>query len=388
MKINKSKGISLIVLIVTIIVVIILAAVVILTLSKNNPIGSAKEARFKEDIRTFQDELALAVSKDYTNKAGQRDNKFTATKFEKIKEYIPSFTENYKGKFVVKQDTLVYNEDKLTDDEKTYVSSLNVSKNVKTGAELVEDDPQNIYGEKVINYTSNGVDDWKIFYSDGSNVYLITSEYIDVDKLPETKQDHKPENTNTSYPKAAIFDNVINDYSGSSDITDERIKALNYDYFIANNFLSTNNNMKAVAYMLDIDIWNIFAKGKNAEYAVGGPTIEMLMKSYSEKNNVDYRANATSDIGYQISIDGGISWVNKYLFLFNSNDNPYVPTLNSGANGMWLASPSIIYKDNLLLGSRHIDHAGYGYTLLGFRPVVCLKTDTILKKVDGGYEIE
>ena len=50
----KKKGISLIVLIVTIIVIIILAAAVILTLSKNNPVGSAKEAKFKEDIRSFK----------------------------------------------------------------------------------------------------------------------------------------------------------------------------------------------------------------------------------------------------------------------------------------------------------------------------------------------
>ena len=47
MKKINNKGISLIVLIITIIVVIILAAVVILTLSKNNPIESAKEARFE-----------------------------------------------------------------------------------------------------------------------------------------------------------------------------------------------------------------------------------------------------------------------------------------------------------------------------------------------------
>ena len=52
----KRKGISLIVLIITIIVVIILASIVILTISKNNPIKSAKEAVFKEDVRNFQND--------------------------------------------------------------------------------------------------------------------------------------------------------------------------------------------------------------------------------------------------------------------------------------------------------------------------------------------
>ena len=52
-KLTLKKSISLIVLIVTIIVIIILAAVVILTITKNNPVESAKEATFKEDVRNF-----------------------------------------------------------------------------------------------------------------------------------------------------------------------------------------------------------------------------------------------------------------------------------------------------------------------------------------------
>ena len=116
---KSKKGISLIILIVTIIVIIILAAVVILTLSKNNPIDSAKEASFKEDARTFQDELAMYISKDYTSKAGQRDNKITATNYnsagdpESVYTYIPSFSKKYENKFVIKNDELMYKEDMI-----------------------------------------------------------------------------------------------------------------------------------------------------------------------------------------------------------------------------------------------------------------------------------
>lgn len=119
---ENKKGISLIVLIITIIVVIILTAVVILTLSKNNPIDSAKEARFKEDVRTFQDELALAVSKEYANAGGHRDEKITTSDFEKIKEYIPSFSEKYKDKFVIEDDELKYTN--VADQEKEWCDSL------------------------------------------------------------------------------------------------------------------------------------------------------------------------------------------------------------------------------------------------------------------------
>ena len=125
MNLNKSKGISLIVLIVTIIVVIILAAVVILTLSKNNPIESAKEARFKEDVRTFQDELALSVSKQYAEAGGHRDYKINTTDFEDIKDNIPSFSEKYKDKFVIENDELRYTGN-LDEKEKEYAKSLNV----------------------------------------------------------------------------------------------------------------------------------------------------------------------------------------------------------------------------------------------------------------------
>ena len=119
------KGISLIVLIITIIVVIILAAVVILTLSKNNPIESAKEARFKEDVRTFQDELALAVSKEYASVGGHRDEKISTSNFDEIKEYIPSFSEKYKDKFIIQDDELKYTK-YLNEKEREYAQNINV----------------------------------------------------------------------------------------------------------------------------------------------------------------------------------------------------------------------------------------------------------------------
>jgi hypothetical protein len=125
-KLTHKRGISLIVLIVTIIVIIILAAAVILTIAKNNPIESAKEATFKEDVRAFQDDLALTVAKEYTDKQGQRDEKISTSDFKQIKEYIPSFTEKYKGKFIIEKDELKY----AGEDEKEIklCEDLNISK--------------------------------------------------------------------------------------------------------------------------------------------------------------------------------------------------------------------------------------------------------------------
>ena len=123
---SQKKGISLIVLIVTIIVIIILAAAVILTITKNNPVDSAKEATFKEDVKAFQDDLALTVAKQYTDKQGQRDQKISTSDYGKIKNYIPSFTEKYKDKFIIQDDQLV-GTDSLSEKEKTWANDLNIS---------------------------------------------------------------------------------------------------------------------------------------------------------------------------------------------------------------------------------------------------------------------
>lgn len=123
---TNKRGISLIVLIITIIVIIILAAAVILTITKNNPVSSAKESAFKEDVRTFQDDLALTLAKAYTDKQGQRDEKISTSDFNKIKNYIPSFTEKYKGKFIIQDDQLV-GTDSLSEKEKTWANDINIS---------------------------------------------------------------------------------------------------------------------------------------------------------------------------------------------------------------------------------------------------------------------
>ena len=135
---TEKRGISLIVLIITIIVIIILAAAVILTITKNNPVSSAKESAFKEDVRTFQDDLALTVAKAYTDKQGQRDEKISTSDFDKIKEYIPSFTEKYKGKFIIQDDQLV-GTDSLSEKEKTWANDINISTSGKASDESETD---------------------------------------------------------------------------------------------------------------------------------------------------------------------------------------------------------------------------------------------------------
>ena len=59
---KRRKGISLIVLVITILVMLILSGVVIVSLSKNNPVEKAKEATFKQDIKSLIEEYTLYLS--------------------------------------------------------------------------------------------------------------------------------------------------------------------------------------------------------------------------------------------------------------------------------------------------------------------------------------
>ena len=130
----KKRGISFIVLIVTIIVVIILAAVVILTLSKNNLIESANEATFKQDIRAYQDELNMYISKECQQLAGQRDHKITATGYEKnstsgeynnsVYKYLNSFKKKYDNKIAIENDEIIYTG--INQKERKYANELNI----------------------------------------------------------------------------------------------------------------------------------------------------------------------------------------------------------------------------------------------------------------------
>lgn len=159
----KKKGISLIVLILTIIVVIILASVVIMTISKNNPVESAKEATFKEDIRSFQNDLEIYVGsevlKDYS---GVRDKITTSNESlkEEMNQYIKSFKEKYEGKIGIENDEIVYFKEKVTDKEEKWLQDLGIkSKKIIETSESDftwgSNDPNNPNYGKISYYKGN-----------------------------------------------------------------------------------------------------------------------------------------------------------------------------------------------------------------------------------------
>ena len=118
-KLTHKRGISLIVLIVTIIVIIILAAAVILTITKSNPVSSAKEATFKEDMSNMQDELSMYLSKKYTDNPTSFDKSSVNLSGDSMVTELPS-TKKYKDKISVVEGKLTLYDDKVNSDEKKW----------------------------------------------------------------------------------------------------------------------------------------------------------------------------------------------------------------------------------------------------------------------------
>ena len=385
MILNKTKklkkGISLMVLIITIIVVIILAAVVILTLSKNNPIESAKEAAFKEDMRAYQDELAMTVSKQYAEAGGHRDNKITTLQFEKIKEYIPSFIEKYKEKIYIQNDNLVYNNDEISEKEFDWLNSLKIEQ-MAINSGNISANLKKYYSKDIINYSTgndsldNSDIGWKIFYADENNIYLIADDFIDFEYIPKGKNNTEVTVKDNNRNYIIGFDNVVNDYTGTVDILNS--KAINWITW-ASRFPDTETNAaKTIAYLLDTNVWNIY-EGEKAEYAIGAPTLELYSAAYDKL----YDDGFTFGIGKK-----GYSISKEYI-------NSIFPKKNKNGGSFWLASPpsasywttNNIFYTGYGSGQTRVFRSGYSGVGGALRPVICLKEGISLKETENGYEI-
>ena len=262
-------------------------------------------------------------------------------------------------------------------------------------------DKTKIYGATVTGYTlpSGTTTDvkWKILYADNSNIYLIADNYVERANLPNgtdgtTATANKPNDGSSSCARAAYFSNILGDYAGSSRITENKLKALNNDYFNTKGYTSKNSNMKSVAYMMDTTAWNSkFRDTSKAEYVVGGPTVELLFKSYNEKYKTAYESQASSATGYQIRETSSDSWSNGIGSMLKISDSLYVITKQTDALAYWLASPSAdaIYSVMYVNYDGIVSNTIFNYDAYGFRPLVCLKSDVTLEKVsDTEYAIQ
>ena len=410
MKKLNQRGITLIALVITIIVLLILAGVSIAMLTGQNGIlTQAQKAKTTTANKSAEEKVKLAVM------AARSQSETGALEADKL---VTEVTTNYGGQAETTAGgfpvTVTIDGKSFTvssTGEVTATGDSTPNPPVPTPTDGISakniadmDDKTNIYGAKVTGYTlpSGTTTDvgWKIFYADNSNIYLIADNYVERTNLPGSTggtTSHQPNDGNSSYARTAYFSNILNDYvTGSARITDNKLKALNNDYFNTKGFTSTNSNMKSVAYMMDTPAWNSKFKGNKAEYAIGGPTVELLFKSYNGKYGTTYESQAIessdkTNTGYQIRKTSKDTWANYVSSMLTTNDSLYVITSQTNALAYWLASPSAYDAGNVMnvnyYGSVDNNYCNYNY--YGFRPLVCLQSNVTLEKVsDTEYAIQ
>ena len=425
-KLTHNHGISLITLVITIAVVIILAVAVVMSLNNNNVLTNASSARYTTDLDTMQSYLELAIQKVSLRHQGTlaidsgeviteatsnvKDSKGTISWkstdignlsgkiiFDEGTDTDTTFYTGYKlpiygsetkwyvdesGKLVLQTGSRIYGADELP---KPKISASTISKN-----------PQKYYGAYVNYEPYNLLTEeykWRIFYATKNNIFLISADYIDLKDTPKTKNSYATENTYSAYPKGGSLHNVTKDYIGSDNISDD-LMWFNEDYY-KNKYSSQKQNMRAVAYLLDKSIWSEKFCGNGAEYAVGGPSLEMLFNSYNQMINENiYSCKAVDSIGYKLSYDNGTTWNSEIRTgkrLSAGNELYEIRTWKNTTSSYYIATPSSEHEYYLLCLSSDgsIRCSVYNGNGTGFRPIIGLKSSTKLKEIKEGknYEI-
>ena len=400
---KKEKGITLIALAVTIIVMLILAGVTIAALtSENGIINQASKVKETSKVAKTEEEAKLEYSNLILEK--QMEGHGEATELSDVIEKLEENgyeTGEKDGKNYIKIGEYYYeikleNEEVSIAREKTEGITVGCSKiTAKKIAQTA--DKTGIYGEKVTNYTcpnTTGVSTWRIFYADTENIYLIADDYINIDNVPK-KEKIEDNDSSGNHSKLSMSD-VLRDYPEGAATIDSTFANKWISSYWKNNSTSTKPNIKAVAYMLDTNAWNALYKGENAEYAIGGPTIEMFAKSWNDTHsgNKQIACSADSDVdpngyGYKVKFANGS--YNTYIsgLAQVEYNSIYIKLDSSNALAMWLASPAANGNSWLMNAycSGSLGGATYYDVNPGFRPVVCLKSKVKLQKVVDGYEI-
>ena len=194
------------------------------------------------------------------------------------------------------------------------------------------------------------------------------------------------------------------------------------------NSASENSNAKMVATLMDTSLWANFATSTKINgltnkadelSAIGGPTLEMWVKSWNKMHGASsddartegasalelyYASNATgyfagtsanpetssSYYAYQSGTTGYTDTL-YYPHPLDSNGNPDTFTTTNNCYGYWLASPSAGYTNGVMLVacSGYVNRSTFNYSDYGVRPVVCLPSDITAtwNETDGVWNI-
>ena len=382
---EKEEGITLIALVITIIVLIILASVGIAMLTGENGIlkkaSTAKERTLEAE---YEEKIKLAI-------LGARDNNGNFSKEllnDELKKYGLSGETDENGTTTVEKNGKTYtidNKGTLTSKDSTGNDDKKEINNIT--AQMVAEDPETYYGLKVTNYTStNGQDDWRIFYSDGTHIFLITGDYVDLSVANRLNSNTGITLTGNKY--RICWETAPSSLQTVEDTVKTRFMATGY------TLNSSNSNSKCVSTLLNASNWESYKDNNGmAEYAVGGSTIEMWMDSWNKRyQNDKLYCNNTNDTGYYVGTSSKPTNTYVESSVMSAKDGylyyPHHERVSDGdrtCDCYWLASPSANDRGSVI----RVNYSGlvcgrlnYLYTYVGLRPVVSLNSEIKVNATD------
>lgn len=248
--------------------------------------------------------------------------------------------------------------------------------------------PEN-YGDYIkypIDLNSDGdtTNDWKIFYNDGENVFIIASDICKNSYIPDNVGIEKNGDYNIYWNE-----NVDEFYTGS----------LSIDYDIGTKFMFSwldkwndysSRPMRAVASLLDNRIWNCFIDENYADMAIGSPTLEMFVASWNSKGYGSVEIEKMEIGGYDVCVDGQEYGIDFKFENEGREDTLYFPEkyeeYGEQYKGYILATH---YLGGNSVNLYDIGYCSVAYTFyydpfICFRPVVCLKTDINASRDNNG----
>ena len=348
---NKKRnemGITMVALVITIVVLLILAGVSInLVLGNNGIIAKAKEAKETYGLSSKKEKIGMAVQACMINDS--KEIKLDDLK-ESIKNQVPDAVIDGNN-FPVIVDL---GSEKVSIDKSGNVKTCGKSVKLKIDnkeQEITEKNVADYYGREVENYTQNDTKyrlfyiDFEGKYGDAGTSYIIADSIVKSDKL-------------SSYKTYEAINNSV-------------MKKLNPQWSTSDGVID-NKNENIVSWICNPKEWSVYAN-ENANYAVGGPSMEMYVDSYRQAMNMTSYKTRVTQFGYEFSPDNEKNWYQSAQNRFTEDNNGIYLT-NDG--DFWLSSMSAgnencIYAASL--NAQGIVSNGYGQEA-GFRPVVSVKS--------------
>ncbi len=245
------------------------------------------------------------------------------------------------------------------------------------------------YGDYVeYNVDLNGdgdiTNDWRIFYNNGENIFIIAADYVESSKvnLGATEMNRVADESGySSYIYNLNWDGTLTN-AGHSAMNEIVTSMFMYNDYLVQNPTSANTNAKATKAMLTQPAWDSFRDSNNyAQFVIGGPTLEMWVASYNAKGYTPLYTNV-NNTGYYIGNSEGTT--DYYYSVTDDSNNGYGDTLYfphqkvvSNCYGYWLASPSAYstYYVLYVYYDGRVDYNYYNLYHVGVRPLVSLKSE-------------